>query len=235
MLLWVALITLFTGSASGEEARAPSVQGGRTGAVVETMDTGGYTYVNVDVGEGRIWVAAPQFEVKVGDKVTVPSGMPMPNYHSKTLNRTFDLVYFVTHVELADGKPKPAPSMGMDHSQGRDGGETVDVDLSGIEKADGGTRISDLFASKASLGGKEVSVRGKVVKFTASIMGKNWLHVRDGTGGEGANDLTITTDASAEVGNTVLVRGTVSIDKDFGFGYRYDLIIENAQVTVENP
>jgi hypothetical protein len=72
-----------------------------------------------------------------------------------------------------------------------------------------------------------------VVKFISGIMGKNWLHLRDGTGAPGSDDLTVTTDATVETGSTVVVRGTVTTDRDFGAGYKYELIIEDAEITVE--
>jgi hypothetical protein len=65
-------------------------------------------------------------------------------------------------------------------------------------------------------------------------MGKNWLHVRDGSGAEGTNDLTITTAGTLpNVGDTVVVTGNVALNKDFGMGYAYDVLVEDAQVTVE--
>jgi hypothetical protein len=110
------------------------------------------------------------------------------------------------------------------------------VDLSGIEAAEGGRTIAEVFAEKDQLAGETIVFRGKVVKVNAGIMGKNWLHVRDGSGAEGANDLTVTTiDVLPNVGDTVLVSGVIELNKDFGMGYQYDLIIENADVTVETP
>ena len=64
-------------------------------------------------------------------------------------------------------------------------------------------------------------------------MGKNWIHIQDGTGDAGANDLTVTTDVTANSGDTVLISGTLSLDKDFGYGYAYGVIVEDAEVTVE--
>ena len=78
-----------------------------------------------------------------------------------------------------------------------------------------------------------MKVRGKVVKFTPEIMGKNWIHLQDGTGAAGTNDLTVTTSAMAKKGDTVVISGALVIDKDFGYGYAYDVIIEDADVTVE--
>lgn len=107
-------------------------------------------------------------------------------------------------------------------------------DLSGIERAEGGMTIAEVFAHKDHMAGEPIVVRGKVVKTNAGIMGKNWLHIRDGSGEEGTNDLTVTTiDVLPEVGDLVLVSGMLTVDKDFGMGYRYDLIIEDAEVVVE--
>jgi hypothetical protein len=213
----------------------PESAPGKTGKVLETMDAAGYTYIQVDTGSETFWAAAPQFAAKVGDDVVVPEGMPMPDYHSKTLDRTFDIVYFVPSV-LVGGAENLSGDMPADHPA-TDGGKTVvettDVDLSGITVADGGQTVADLFTKKADLAGKPVQVRGKVVKFTPEIMGKNWIHLQDGTGAAGTNDLTVTTSAMAQKGDTVVISGVLSVDKDFGYGYAYDVIIEDAEVTVE--
>lgn len=224
--------------AAPQQATGP----GMSGKVTETMNSGGYTYVQVDTGSEQVWAAAPEFQVKVGDPVIVPEGMPMANYTSPSLNRTFDVVYFVPSVMVggADGAPAMgAPGAGGDVKMpeghppitGNTNGQNVD--LSGIKKAEGGKTVSEVFAGKGELAGKDVSLRGKVVKFSPEIMGKNWIHLQDGTGSEGTNDLTVTTAATAKVGDTVLISGKVSVDKDFGYGYKYDVILEDAKVTVE--
>jgi hypothetical protein len=108
------------------------------------------------------------------------------------------------------------------------------VDLSGISRADGGKTIAEVFAGKAELAGQQVIIRAKVVKANANIMGKNWLHVRDGSGAEGTNDLTVTTGSELpKVGDTVIVTGPVVLNKDLGMGYKYEVILEDATVTVE--
>ncbi len=215
--------------AAASVAGAPPQSAGK---VIETIDAGRYTYIQVDYGEKRIWAAAPHFEVSIGDDVIVPSGVAMMDYRSKTLDRAFDLVYFVASVAVTgkDGEAR-APS---GHGDAPQGAPTVAVDLSGIKRAEGGKTVGEIFDGKASLAGQEVSVRGRVVKLTPKVMGKNWIHLQDGTTGAGeALDLTVTTEEMAEVGNTVLVRGVVAVDRDFGFGYEYDLIIEDADITVE--
>jgi ribosomal protein S17 len=227
-----------------------------TGTVLETMNAANYTYVQVDNGTEKIWAAAPQFDVKKGDKVTVPEGMPMQNYESKTLNKKFDVVYFVGAIGKGDQPPAGASGMGMgmgapgapgaggavpeqlpmpegahpkmDASQAaKDAGVT----FTGIKKAD--KTVGEIYAGQSGLSGKDVTVRGKVVKFSPQIMGKNWIHVQDGTGTAPGNDLTVTTADGAKVGDTVLVSGKITLKKDFGMGYKYDLIIEDGKVKVE--
>ena len=113
------------------------------------------------------------------------------------------------------------------------GQDVSEFDFSGIETPAGGKTIADLYAEKNSLSGQAVVVRGKVVKFTANVMGKNWIHVRDGTGADGTNDLTVTTNSVVKIGDIVTASGLVALDRDFGFGYVYDIIIEDAEVTLE--
>lgn len=220
-------------------ATAPAAMQGKTGTVVETMNAAGYTYVQVDTGSEKFWAAAPEFKVTVGESVAVPEGMPMPNYHSKTLDRDFDLVYFVPAVMVggageAGGMMSAAPGGELPSGHPAiDAPKAEDIDMTGIVKAKGGSSIEEVFTNKTELVGKEVTIRGKVVKFSPEIMGKNWIHLQDGTGAEGTNDLTITTSAMAKVGDTVVVTGILSADKDFGHGYQYERIIEDGQVTVE--
>jgi len=207
-----------------------------SGMVVDTMNAAGYTYVQVDTGNEKVWAAAPEFPVKVGDQVVVPEGTPMRNYHSKTLNRDFAVVYFVgSIVNGAGGAAAHGVEMPTGHPPAAAPAPPAQIDVSGVKKAEGGVTVEELFAGKANLSGKEIVLRGKVVKFNPQIMGKNWLHVRDGNGDANAhtNDLTITTDVPAKVGDTVLVRGKVALDKDFGYGYKYGVIIEDAKITVE--
>jgi len=214
------------------------------GTVVETMNSGGYTYVQVDTGEGKIWAAAPQFTVKVGDEVSMPEGMPMADFYSKTLDRKFELLYMVNTITVGGGAPAGHPATGATPQMPTGhpaigAGQTAagPVDLSGISKAPGGYTVEELFTQKSDLAGKRVAVRGKVIKFTPQIMGKNWVHLADGTGTAEAktNDLTLTTNDTFAVGDTVTLEGLVAVDKDFGYGYFYELILEEAAVLPEAP
>jgi hypothetical protein len=158
--------------------------------------------------------------------------MPMKDYHSKTLDRTFDVVYFVDSI-MVGGEQALSGEAKMPEGHPAVGATEPAVKIEGIEKVAGGKTVAEIFSGKADLSGKEVAVRGQVVKFSAEIMGKNWIHLQDGTGAEGTSDLTVTTTAMVKVGDTVVVTGPVVTDKDFGYGYKYDVIIEDAKVVVE--
>ena len=237
--LQTAVITQ-PGSAANPAAAHPtpaSAKSGMTGqgTVSETMNAGGYTYVKVDGVAGPVWAAAPETSVKVGDSVSFAGGMPMEQFRSNTLDRTFDLVYFVPALTInGAGAPAAAHGVATDAMPASSGTPAVaQAEIKGIERAKGGKTIAEIFAGKAELGGKSVSVRGKVVKYNGGIMGRNWVHIQDGSGAAGTNDLTVTTNTEVAVGDTVLVTGGVSLDKNFGGGYKYDLIIEDATIVVE--
>jgi FtsP/CotA-like multicopper oxidase with cupredoxin domain len=233
---------------AGAQTPAPAADGTISGKVAETMTTAGYTYVLVDDGSKKVWAAAVQFEVKVGDSVSFSGGAPMQNFHSKTLNRDFDLVYFTGGITVNAGGAKPQlppghPALNGGTSAALPPGHpaltaaptAAPVDLTGIKKAAGGKTIAEIFSSRAKLAGKTISVRGKIVKYNAGIMEKNWLHIQDGSGSadNSDNDLAVTTTTAAKVGDTVLVMGVVATDKDFGAGYKYRVILDGATVTVE--
>ena len=198
-----------------------------SGTVVETMNSGGYTYVQLDAGpKGKVWAAGPNTEVDVGDTVSVAGGMLMQDFASNTLNRTFEKIYFANALRVA-GKgsgsgaaSKPAGEVATEPP------EKIEV-----EKVEGGLTIAEIFEKADALAGQEVLLRGQVVKFNGGIMGRNWLHVQDGTGTAGTNDLTVTTDGAANVGDVVVIRGKLATDKDFGAGYSYPVIIEDASLT----
>jgi hypothetical protein len=219
--------------------QAPEQDGTFFGKVVETMNAADYTYLLVNTGSKKLWVAAPKFQVKVGDSVSIVGGMAMPNYHSKTLNRDFDVVYFTGNVAVNGARPassagpSDAAALPKNHPPIGNGMTAPSVDLAGIKKAKGGKTVEEIITNKAALDGQSVTVRGRVVKYNHMILGRNWLHIRDGSGGQGNNDLLVTTTAEVKTGDTVLVTGKVALEKDFGSGYRYAVMIEDAKVVVE--
>jgi hypothetical protein len=204
------------------------------GAVTETMNSGGYTYVSIKEDGKEIWAASQPVEVAVGDVVEFPAGMPMVNFTSKTLNRTFDAILFAPFIRKAAAEGDMQESCGeMSDAASHAHPPAAGIQAGSIEKVDGGYTIAEIFAQKEALKGKTVKVRGRVIKFTANIMGTNWIHLQDGTGSAGTNDLTVTSTQEVKPGSIVVASGQLDTDKDIGAGYHYDAIIEKATVTVE--
>lgn len=244
--------------ASTAAAAAPAVRPTVRGVVQETIDASDYTYMRLRTADGETWAAVLKAPVKKGDDVTVVNAAPMDGFESKTLKRTFDRIVFGNLAGAGDeaaappsphGAPGVAPApmasghepadmkqvreeMKTQHAAAASG--PADVGKIEVKKAEGarGRTVAEVFAQKAALKDKEVALRGKVVKFTREVMGKNWIHLRDGSGTREAkdDDITVTTTDAASVGDVVLVTGTVRLDRDFGAGYVYPVLVENAKV-----
>jgi len=194
----------------------------RTGVVVTTMNAGSYTYLEVETKNSRYWAAAPQMELALGDRVDVAPGSEMKSFFSPTLNRTFDSIIFTSSVKV----------LGNDASAEKT--ETSKPPVRQTQAGPNGIKtVEQIYTDRQSLKGKQVQVRGKVVKFTPGIMGKNFLHIQDGSGKDGTNDLAVTSQQAVKVGDKILVVGTLDTDKDFGAGYTYKVILENAKITPE--
>jgi hypothetical protein len=201
-----------------------------TGKVLERLDAGRYSYLRLSTSTGEIWAAVPQSGVKVGEEVSMANPMPMEGFETKTLNRKFDRIYFGT-LQQPEGA-ETAQALQSAHSGVA---EPVSAGPIKVEKAAGpeGQTVGDVFSQKLKLKDRNVAVRGKVIKVNANIMGKNWIHIQDGTGDPKikTNDLTVTSQSSASLGDTVLVKGVVRLDKNLGMGYLFPVIIEDATVT----
>jgi hypothetical protein len=146
-----------------------------TGTVTEMMGTDEYTYVEVDLGDQRIWVAGPHTQVAVGDTVFLSPGVLMVDFVSRRLDRTFDRIYLVRSMRVESGGQAGSASPPDD----ADGQAELQVafDVSGIERVEGGHTVGEIFERKASLAGQAVAVRGKVVKTNSGFLGWNWIHL----------------------------------------------------------
>ena len=201
-----------------------------TGKVAETFDTGGYTYLKLQTANGEQWAAVRQAPVKKGQTVTMDVQMTAEKFESKTLKRTFDRILFGSLEE--SGAPALPPGASVPQAQQHMSAPAA-ADTTPIKVEKAGKTVAEIWASRAELKDGKVMVRGKVVKFLGGIMGKNWIHLRDGSGSsdKGDNDLAVTTNDTVAVGDIVLVSGVVHVDKDFGAGYRYPVIVEEAAVS----
>ena len=194
-----------------------------SGTVVETMDASEYTYALLDRSGKKVWVAGPKTQLAIGTVIAPVQGSAMPGFHSETLKRTFDMIYFISAFPTAGGAAPTNPHLNP---------QAV-ASIEKVEPIAGGTTVVKIFEDKAKLAGKPVVVRGKVTKVNNGILGRNWVHLQDGTGAAGTNDLMVTTNATATVGDVVVVRGKVAVDQDFGGGYRYAVLVEDATLAAK--
>jgi hypothetical protein len=240
------LLLVLTGcTESGEQAAAdnpalaePVPEGMVRGAVEETMDSGGYTYVLLETAEGVRWMAAKQTEVKVGDVLQAGQGMPMTKFHSNSLDRTFEVIYFVGSFQNLSAPALSAVTPGDELPEGHpsvDVPDDADAPAADVAAFEPGQDIAAVYANRESLAGQQFSLRGKVVKYNDGILGWNFIHIQDGSGDatDGSNDLTVTSKAATAVGDTVVVTGTIILDKDFGAGYSFPVMMEDASIAID--
>lgn len=212
---------------------AQATSGTITGVVEESMNSGSYTYIRVK-NEGKdIWIAASTLPISVGDIVTFKDEMPMENFRSTSLERTFDIIYFVNDLTIGTTIKNMMNNPGSMANRQQGVQKSIKIQIAGLKQLEDGSTIADIYRDKESLNGEHVRVRGKVVKFSSQIMKTNWVHIQDGTSHNGLYDLTITTSNVVKVGDQVVVSGAVILDKDFGFGYKYEVLVENADIIVE--
>jgi hypothetical protein len=222
-------------------ARVPA--GMLRGVVLETMNAGTYTYVFIKTDQDERWVAVPQTPVVVDDVVQIGQGMPMSNFESKTLNRTFDLVYFAAGLQNLSAPAAAAPAPAAVESGAAlppnhpTTDTTVKIPAADIKVAEltPGQDIAYVYANKDSLAGQQISLRGEVVKFNSGILGTNFIHIQDGSGdvADGSNDLIVTSTSETAVGETIVLTGTIVLDKDFGAGYSFPVLMDDASITKE--
>jgi len=190
----------------------------------ESIDGGGYMYLNVDENGNKYWMAIANTAVNIGDTYYYDEGLLMKDFESKELGRTFDLITFADGIrttEIKEVTKKENPHSKSDSSV---------VETIKIEKPENGTSLEELFSKKESFSKKSIVVKGKVVKVNNGIMDKNWVHISDGTQFEGKKSLTITTLEKVKVGDIVTFEGTIILDKDFGQGYIYDILLEEGKL-----
>lgn len=192
--------------------------------VKETLDGGDYTYINAEENGNTYWMAISNAQVTVGDVYYYDGGLLMKDFESKQLNRTFDEITFIEGIRTTE------KAVESDQENTHINADVSTENMVKIEKPKNGTSLSELFSAKKSFSGKSIIVKGQVVKVNNGIMDKNWVHIVDGTEFDGKNDLGITTLDSVNIGDIVTFKGKISLDKDFGHGYVYPILLEDAKL-----
>lgn len=194
----------------------------------DVIDAGTYVYLKVDEAGNEYWMAIPNTKVEKGGTYYYTGGMQMKDFESEQLGRKFDLITFAEGISTSEATVEQPKAKNPHESL--ENKPSVETEVISIELPENGTSIGELYENVSSYAKKEVIVRGKVVKVNKNILDKNWIHIVDGTSFENKRDLTITSDELVNVGDTLTIKATVVLDKDFGGGYVYALLLEDGKV-----
>ena len=235
-LLSLFLLGAMLISCNSESKKTSNKQGESHKVVVqEVLHVKEYSYLRVLEDGNQIWVAAPTTPVEIGGTYYYGKAMKMENFESKDLQKSFETIYFVEKIstteeglEQAPAAADPHAGMNIDVNQGQK--PAIEKKTVEVKKVEGAISLAELFQNKEKFKGNQVIVTGEVAKFNPAIMKTNWIHLQDGTEYNGDFDLTLTTNENVKVGDIVTLQGTVTLNKDFGAGYFYKIIIENAKI-----
>ncbi len=201
-----------------------------SGEVLEVQDVKDYTYLRLRTKDGETWAAVQSAQLKKGAQVTLENAMLMQNFESKQLKRKFDRIVFAS---LADGNPKAQAAPAAAHT----GAPVASAPVAKLAKAGGpdGRTVAEVVSGKAALKDKSVTIHGQVVKVSNGILGRNWVHLQDGSGSaaNGTNDIVVTTTDATSVGQVVSATGIVHTEVNIGSGYAYAVLVENAKLRKE--
>lgn len=221
----VLILMLFAGELSAQHQSGNGKITVHKGIVKEVLHTSAYTYVQMLEGDSLKWLAIRKREVKLGATYYYPDGMDMVDFKSGELDRVFKNVTFLSAIH-----DFPPNSSDYHEVAGANKPAYVKVADVKIEHDANTTPIAKLLADIASYEGQRVIVKGQVVKYNQAILNCNWVHLQDGTEFEGRRKLIVTTLNEVKVGDVVTFEATVVLDKDFGHGYRYDIILEEGKL-----
>jgi hypothetical protein len=194
--------------------------------VLEVINGSSYTYLRVEKNGEELWIATDLFGFEEGNVIYFESGLEMKDFESKELGRTFETIYFVDAINNEPGGMED-PHSGLDMGGQPQKPVLEKLDIT-IEPVEGSVSIQDIFANRNDYKAKMVKVHGQVTKVNSGIMGRNWVHIQDGTADGDNFDLTITTDDEPQVGDIVTYSGVLNLEVDFSYGYYYEVIVEDA-------
>ena len=193
--------------------------------VKEVIQGASYTFLLVTENNEDYWMAVDITDPEVEDVIYYENALLMNNFKSKELNRVFEKILFVQNISDSPQISKVVQRDSLDLKKQK--GDVL-IEEVNVDPAAGGITIGELYKNRTNYANKKVLIRGQVVKINKNIMDRNWVHLKDGTSNDGKSDLTFTMLTEVKVGDTVTLEGTVAIDKEYGAGYVYPLIVENS-------
>jgi len=232
IILILIITTVFTSCESSKKSETSKQSDVHKVIAQEVLHVNEYSYIRVLEEGQESWIAAPTTPVEIGKTYYYGKTMEMKNFESKDLNKTFETVYFVEKISKNEEEAtiplteNPHPqSTNMEATK-----PTIEKKEVTVETLPNGISIAELFKNKEKYNNMVVTLKGEVTKYNPAIMNMNWFHMQDGTDFNGEFDLTVTTAAEVKIGDVITVKGKVALNKDFGAGYVYAIIVENAEL-----
>ncbi len=227
LVILLSIIFIFSACNKQEEPKQTAVTKNSNihqVVVEETIQVSGYTYIRAKEAGKEYWIAATTMDVKKGETLYYEGSMEMKNFDSKELKRKFDSILFIESVS------KIPPSDAGNAIKAAPQRPTIEKENISVSAAAGGVTIAQIFSNVNAYANKIVKVKGKVVKVNNGIMKTNWVHIQDGTSAGADFDLTVTTNDLVNVGDVVTFEGSLVLNKDFGYGYSYKVLMEDAKI-----
>jgi hypothetical protein len=224
----VAILILLNACQSNQSSKpiAQDVSSGHKVIVAEVIQVSEYTYLKVTENRTERWLATPPIKAEKGETYYYEGGFEMTNFKSKELDKTFESIIFlegISSTPIGAGHTEAMVSPGS--ATPKEGKKEIIV-----TPAAGAVTIAELYSKKANYSGKVVKVTAEVTKFSPEIMNINWIHLQDGTESDGKFDLTVTSPEIVKVGDVITIEGKITLDKDLGYGYFYEVLLEDAKI-----
>lgn len=195
--------------------------------VNEILPTTKYVYLNVTEGTEKYWIATRTMEAKIGETYYYKGGLLKTNFESKEYNRVFDKVYLVGSLVASNhGGTAKSETVGEYSNTKQSSAKKEDIPMhtEKIVQHQGSMKIADLVKDPKKYEGKTIQLDGICTKINAGIMDRNWIHIKDGSKDD--FDMVVTSDAFVPEGAAFTIKAVVALNKDFGAGYKYDIILE---------
>jgi len=216
-----------TNSQITNKTQSSFAEGLHTVVINEKLPASKYVYLKVTEAEEQYWIATRNQDIKIGGTYYYRSGLLKTNFESKEYNKVFEKIYLVSSL-IPENHRNTTSSVKSDNTKKEENlihKEASRAQTEKIIKQKGSITIAEIVANPQKFEGKTVQLTGKCIKINPNIMDRNWIHLQDGSKDD--FDLVVTSNTFIPEGKIITIRALVSVNRDFGAGYRYDLILEN--------
>jgi hypothetical protein len=198
--------------------------------ILDVIPASNYVYLKVKEDKDQFWIATKKREIDLDSTYFYREALLKTEFESKIHDRVFDSIWFVTKLvtQMHGAKYTTGTRDNIEISKSKKEPVEVPSDENKNVNYKIYPEISAFLDDPNKFEGQAVQLKGKCVKVNSNIMNKNWIHLKDGS--QDDFDLIITTNMSAQEGDIITIQAMVALNKDYGAGYSYDLILENGVI-----